>query len=303
MKKGQIKSPCKKKLYSNKNKPILIVGISSGKRSKFECAREDPTSIYYLKLALNAAEMAGAKTMLIDLRDLKIGVCKECYSTCPAQCRFNEKLNQCDCYYFKKDHMFVGDKIVPIETAYDMLSKEEFFKIYNDKWSFGERDDMWIVYKALMEADGVIFASSTQYYSRPPLLQTMLSRLCALDGGVEKLWGDGKNLKNSIRYSKDPKVEYKLRLFGKLCAFINCSKEGDSVTPNLMKACSMMGMKILPMGVATRVNWYKDKTHRSDAKNSKKDGYTLSIIEYIGKEIVEEIKKSQRSYGICSKIE
>jgi multimeric flavodoxin WrbA len=290
-----------KTLYSRKGKPIKIIGISSGKRSSLECAREDPVSLYYLKLALKVAQKQGAKTQLIDLKDLKIGACKECYSTCPAQCRFNEKIFQCDCYYFKTDHMFINEKtILPIEKAYDKLTKKEFFNIYHDKGRFGERDDMWIIYKALMEADGIIFATSTNYYGRPALLQTMISRFTALDGGVEELWGDGKNLKNSIKYAKNPKAKYKQRLYNRWCAFINCSKEGDSVTPNLMKACSMMGMKILPLGVAYRVNWYDDPTHRSDTIKSKKDKYSLSLVNHIGMEIVKQIKKGPRLYGMSS---
>jgi multimeric flavodoxin WrbA len=282
-------------------KPVRIVGISSGKRSALECAKEDPVSLYYLKLALRTAAKEGARTELIELRDLKIGACKGCYSTNPAQCRFNEKTNQCDCYYLKRDHMLIGgDTLVPIEKAYDMLGKKEFFKIYHDKDTFGPRDDMWMVYKAMREADGIIFATSTNYYGRPPLLQSMFSRLCALDGGVEKLWGDGKDLKNSIAYSKKANARYKQRLYGKWCAFINCSKEGDSVTPNLMKACSMLGMKILPLGVAYRVNWYDDPTHRSDAVKSKKDTYTLSLVKHLGGEIVKHIKKSPRTYGSYS---
>ena len=285
-----------------KGKPIKILGISGGKRSASECAKEDPVSLYYLQLALKRAKQQRAETELIDLRDLKIGACKGCYSTNPAQCRFNEKTNQCDCYYLKTDHMLIDEHtLLPIEKAYDTLSKEEFFKIYHDKGRFGPRDDMWIVYKAMREADGIIFAASTNYYGRPPLLQSMLSRLCALDGGVKELWGDGKNLKNSIAYSKKPKAKYKQRLYGKWCAFINCSKEGDSVTPNLMKACSMMGMKILPLGVAYRVNWYDDPTHRSDAIKSKKDEYALSLVKHLGEEIVKHIRKSSRVYGTYSK--
>ena len=146
----------------------------------------------------------------------------------------------------------------------------------------------------------LIFATSTNYYGRPALLQALMSRMCALDGGVEELWGDGKDLKASIKYAKSPKAKYKQRMFGKWAAFINCSKEGDSVSPNLMKACTMLGMKIIPLAVAYRVNWYGDKTHRSDTKNSMKDEYTLSLIEHIGQQIVKEIKKSDRKYGVYS---
>lgn len=301
MKKGIYKQ-CKGKVESWKGKSIKIIGISSGKRRSYECAREDPVSLYYLKLALKEAEKAGAKTDLIDLHNLKIGACKECYSTNPAQCRFNEKTNQCDCYMFKEDTLFIdSENYMPIEKAYDKLSKKQFFKIYHNEGNFAERDDMWKVYKAIREADGIIFATSTQYYGRPALLQAMISRFCALDGGVEKLWGDGKNLKNSIAYSKNAKALYKQRLYGKWCAFINCSKEGDSVSPNLMKACTMMGMKVIPLAVAYRVNWYDDATHRSDIKKSKKDEYTLSLVRHIGKEIVEQVKKSSRKYGLYSK--
>ncbi len=284
-------------LYSLKGKP-KILGISSGKRSKYECAREDPVSLYYLKLALNEAKKAGADTKLIDLRDLKINPCKECYSTCPAQCRFNEATNQCDCYPYKRDSLFAKGKIIPLEDAYEALDKKEFFRLYHNPGTFAEQDDMWIVYKAMLEADGIIFATATNFYDRPALLQIMLSRLCALDGGVEKLWGDGKNLNNSIKYSKNPNAAYKQRLYNKWCAFINVSKEGDSVTPNLMKACSMMGMRIIPLSTAYRVNWYDDPTHRKDTINSKKDKYTLSLTKHIGEEIVKQIKQSQRNYGI-----
>lgn len=302
MKRGLYK-PCKQgKLDSCEGKPIRILGISSGKRSKLECAREDPVSLYYLQLALKQAKKQGAQTELIDLRELKIGACKECYSTCPAQCRFNEATNQCDCYAFKADNIFINDKtVVPIESAYDKLSKKDFFKLYHDEGTFAERDDMWKVYKAMRQADGIIFAGSTNYYGRPALLQTMISRFCALDGGVEELWGDGKNLKNSIAYTKRKDAKYKQRLYGKWAAFINCSKEGDSVSPQLMKACSMMGMKILPLGVAYRVNWYDDPTYRQDTAKSKKDEYTLSLVEHIGQEMVKQIKKSPRHYGLYSK--
>lgn len=301
MKRG-VYRPCKGKLDSCRGKPVKIVGISSDKRSVSHCAREDPVSLYYLKLALKEAQKHGAVTQLIDLRELKVGACNGCYSTNPAQCRFSEKTNQCDCYPYKEDVMFVDDNTsYPIERAYDVLKKGEFFRIYHDKNSFAGRDDMWVVYKALREADGVIFATSTQFYDRPPLLQTMFSRLCALDGGVEKLWGDGKNLRNSVAYSKNPRAVYKQRLYGKWCAFINCSKEGDSVTPNLMKACTMMGMRIIPLGVAYRVNWYDDPTHRSDTAKSMKDEYTLSLIRHMAKEMVENIKRSSRVYGIYSR--
>lgn len=299
MKRGLFKY-CKE-LFSCKRKPIKIVGISCGKRDAKECAREDPVSLWYLKLALKEAEKKGAKIQLIDLRKLRIGACKECYSTNPAQCRFNEKTFQCDCYTYKQDSMLIGrDKIVAIEKAYDMLDKKDFFKIYHNEGRFAERDDMWIVYKAMMEADGVIFATSTNYYGRPALLQTMLSRFCALDGGVEKLWGDGKNLRNSIKYSKNKKTKYKQRMYGRWAAFINCSKEGDSVTPGLMKACTMLGMKIIPLAVAYRVNWYDDPTHRKDTLKSKKDLYTLSLVKHIGRTIVENIKKDARVYGTYS---
>ncbi|MCL6500547.1 MAG: NAD(P)H-dependent oxidoreductase [Candidatus Pacearchaeota archaeon] len=298
MKRGIYGKCCKEGIYINKG-PIKIVGISSGKRAEGDCAREDPVSLFYLKLCLREAERLGAQTELIDLRELKIGPCKECYSTCPAQCRFNETRFQCDCYPFKEDTFFITDEnIVTIEKAYDLLSKRDFFRIYHDKGRFAERDDMWKVYKALIEADGIIFATATNFYGRPALLQTMLSRFCALDGGVEELWGDGKNLQNSIRYSKNPKAKYKQRLYGKFCAFINVSKEGDNVTPNLMKACVMMGMRVLPLGIAYRVNWYEDKTHRSDTTKAKNDPYTLSLVKHIAREMVKQIKKSDRKYGL-----
>lgn len=300
MKRGIYRADCEKGIYTLRG-PIKIVGISSAKRASWDCAREDPVSLFYLKIALKEAERLGAKTELIDLRTLKIGPCKECYSTCPAQCRFNEASFQCDCYPFKEDYILDGNKLVTLEEAYDRLPKKRFLELSRDEGRFAERDDMWRVYKALMEADGVIFATATNFYDRPALLQTMFSRLCALDGGVEELWGDGKNLRNSIAYAKNPKAKYKQRLYGKHCAFINVSKEGDNVTPNLMKACVMMGMKILPLGVAYRVNWYDDKTHRSDAARARKDRYTLSLLKHIGSEMVRQIKKSDRRYGIYAR--
>lgn len=301
MKRGMPIPDKKGKRDIGKNK-IKILGISSGKRANWDCAREDPMSLWLLKLALKESGKTGAETKLIDLRDLKIGPCKECYSTCPAQCRFNEKKNQCDCYLFKEDHLFLDEhKPVPIEKAYDLLPKKEFFKRFHDEGWFAKRDDMWKVYEAMRWADGVIFATSTAFYSRPALLQNMFSRLCALDGGVEKLWGDGKDLKKSIKYSQNPKNKYKQRLYGKHVAFINCSKEGDSVTPNLMKACTMMGMKVIPLAVAYKVNWYDDPTHRSDTQNTMKDKYTIDLTKHIGKKIVEEAKLSPRKYGLYTK--
>lgn len=300
MKRGFVTN-CEKCICCFQKRPVKIVGISSAKRSRYECAREDPVSLYYLQIALNEAKKAGAQTECIDLRELKIGACKECYSTNPAQCRFNEKTFQCDCYMFKQDSMPVKNVFVPFEKAYDLLSKKEFFENYHSN-NYSHRDDMWRVYKAMLDADGIIFSTYTSYYSRPPLLQTMFSRLCALDGGIEELWGDGKNLKNSIAYSKNPKSVYKQRLYGKWCAFINCSKEGDSVTPDLMKACTMLGMKILPLGVAYRVNWYDDPTHRIDTPASKKDKYSCSMARHIGKELVQNICCSPRKYGIYSSV-
>ena len=298
MKKGVYKS--EKGLYKLKG-PIKILGISSSKRKSYECAREDPINLFYLKLLLKECEKYGAKTELLDLHDLKIGVCKECYSSNPAQCRYHEKKFQCDCYPYKEENLLINNDFIPMEKAYDLVPKKKFFEIYR-KNSFGIMDDMHVVYKALMNSDGVVFSTFTCYYGRPALLQTMFSRLCALDGGVEELWGDGKNLNNSVKYSKNPNFMFKQRLYGKYCAFINVSKEGDSVTPNLMKACVMMGMKMLPLGVAYHVNWYNDKTHRSDFEKSKNDKYTLSLINYIAEELVKEIKNSKRIYGICSKV-
>ena len=292
----------KGKFDINRDK-VKVLGISSAKRSEQDCAREDPTSLWLLKLALEQARKSGAKTELIDLRELQIGPCKECYSTCPAHCRFSEKTNQCDCYFFKEDTLFLDENTpVPIEDAYEMLTKDEFFKRFYDKGWYAERDDMWMIYQAMRQADAVIFATATHFYGRPALLQNMFSRLCALDGGVEKLWGDGKNLDNSIKYARSPRNKYKQRLYGKHVAFINCSKEGDSVTPNLMKACTMMGMKIIPYSVAYRVNWYNDPTYRSDTSNTKKDKYSIELAKDIGRQIVEEVKHSSRKYGTYTSV-
>ncbi len=292
---------CKKEgkcIYDFSKKKIKIVGISSSKRSKFECAREDPISLELLKISLDEAKRAGAEVQLIDLRDLQIGACKECYSTCPAQCRFNEKNFQCDCYMFKQDSIFVEDNLVyPIEEAYDRLNKEKFFELYHSHGNFAEKDEMYKVYQALMEADGIIFATFTNYYSRPALLQAMISRFCALDGGVEDLWGDGKNLGNSIKYAKNKNAKYKQRLYGKWAGFINTSKEGDSVTPDLMKACTMLGMKTIPLGVSYNPVWYSDQTHRSDKKKVLSDKYSIEQAKHLGKTMVEEIKNSHRHYG------
>jgi multimeric flavodoxin WrbA len=233
---------------------------------------------------------------------LKIGICKECYSTCPAQCRFNEKINRCDCYPRDKPMIITEKEQLSLEQAYDKLDKKEFLSLLQSESNYDEGDDMHIVYKAMREADGIIFAGFTNYYSRPALMQLMFSRLCALDGGVEELWGDGKNLNNSINYAKNPKNKYKQRLFGKQAAFINSSKEGDSVSPDLMKACSMMGMKIIPFSVCYRVNWYSDPTHRSDMKNSLNDNYTINSAKFIACQMVNEISKSDRTYGAFSQV-
>jgi len=296
-----MKSPLSK-LYAITGKP-KILGIACSKRAANSCARENAVSTAYLKMALNAAEKHGAETKLIELKDLKINSCNGCYSTCPAQCRFNEKTFQCDCFPYKEDTFFPFEKNkMSIKEAYKKLSEKVFFEIYDNMNRVTPRDDMWIIYQAMMKSDGIIFATDTNYYGRPALLQTMFSRLCAIDGGVEKIWGDGKNLANSIKYSNNPKNFYKQRLYGKWSAFINCSKEGDSVSPDLMKACTMMGMRILPMGVAYRVNWYNDPTHRQDYKNSLKDEYSINLAKNIGKTMIEEIKKSDRTYGIKSKV-
>lgn len=299
----EIQDICKQeKLDCNKNKPIKILGISTSYRSKYACAREDPTSLKLLKIALKTAEKNGAETKLIDLRFLKIGACKECYSTCPAHCRFNEKNNTCDCYPNKEHTIYNENDYFSLEEGYDKLSKTEFLKIIRDKNSYDSGDDMHRIYKAIRESDGIIFSGFTNYYSRPALMQLMISRFRALDGGVEKLWGDGKNLDNSIKYAKNPKNKYKRRLYGKYTAFINSSKEGDSVTPDLMKACSSMGMKIIPFGTAYHTTWYDDDTFRSDQKKASKDKFTINLTKNIGKRIVEEIKKSNRVYGMYSKV-
>jgi len=292
---------CKKEgkcIYDYSKKKIKIVGISSSKRRSYECAREDPISLELLKTALEEAKKKGAEVQLIDLRDLQIEPCKECYSTCPAQCRFNEKTFQCDCYMFKHDSIFVDDNnVYPIEEAYDKLNKKKFFELYHSHGNFAKKDEMYKVYQALMEADGIIFASFTNYYGRPALLQAIISRLCALDGGVEELWGDGKNLGNSVLYAKSKKAKYKQRLYGKWVGFINTSKEGDSVTPNLMKACTMLGMKTIPLGVSYNPVWYADSTHRADKKKVLSDKFTVEQAKHIGRTLVEEIKNSHRHYG------
>src|SRR3989344_2704785 len=285
-------------IYDHSKKPIKIVGVMCSKRKSTECAREDPISNELLKIALKEAEKAGAETEILDLRDLQINPCKDCYSTCPAQCRFDEKTFQCDCYMFKHDTLFVDEKtFFPIEEAYDKMNKEKFFELYHDNGSLARKDEMYKVYKAFMEADGIIFSTNTIFYGRPQLLQNMFSRLCALDGGVEELWGDGKNLGNSVLYAKKKNSTYTQRLFGRHVAFINVSKEGDNVTPNLMKACTMMGMKIMPESVAYSVIWYDDPSYRSDKKKALNDHYTLALTKQIGKQIVEEIKNSDRKYG------
>ncbi|MEK6959104.1 MAG: NAD(P)H-dependent oxidoreductase [archaeon] len=300
MKRGLvIGEPC---LNDCSKKPIKVVGVMCSKREEYACAKEDPINLELLKIALSEAEKAGAKIELIDLRHLQIGACKECYSTCPAQCRYDEENNQCDCYTHKTDGVFVDDNtLLPLDEAYDRLPKKDFFKAYNSPGDFVKKDEMWKVYKALYEADGIIFSTSTSYYSRPALLQNMFSRLCALDGGVEKLWGDGKNLENSVKYALNKKAFYKQRLYGKHVAFINVSKEGDSVSPDLMKACTMMGMKILPLGVAYAVSWYDDSTHRNDKKKVLSDKYALNLTRRIGSVMVREIKRNERIYGIKSK--
>lgn len=298
MKRGSLKPTKQGRIDSCKGKP-KILGISSSNRNVKSCAREDATSLFLLKRALKEAEKAGAEVKLIDLKFLNIGPCKECYSSCPAQCRFKEKTNQCDCYPRKEKTFFYKDRELNVEEAFKQIPKEKLLQAFKEE-NYDERDDMHVVYKAMREADGIIFAGFTNYYGRPALMQLMFSRLCALDGGVEELWGDGKNLKNSIKYAKNSKNKYKQRLFGKFAGFINVSKEGDSVTPNLMKACVMMGMKIIPFATAYNVNWYKDATHRSDQPKTLKDPYTLSLCSFLANEMVKEIKKSDRKYGIYS---
>jgi multimeric flavodoxin WrbA len=302
MKRGVL-NPCKQGKLDYLKGPIKILGISCSNRAENDCARENPISLELLKITLKEAKKNGAQIELINLKDLTIGPCKECYSSCPAQCRFHEKLNMCDCYPRKNPTIILdnGDQF-SLQDAYERLNKEDFLKNIKDKHHFDSGDDMHIVYNAMREADGIIFAGFSCYYSRPPLMQAMFSRLAALDGGVEKLWGDGKNLKNSINYSKNPKNQYNQRLYGKQVAFINSSKEGDSVSPDLMKACSMMGMKIIPFSTCSRVNGYTEPTHRVDMKNSLKDEYILSLTKFIGKKIVEESKKSDRKYGIYSPV-
>ncbi|MDD4251283.1 MAG: NAD(P)H-dependent oxidoreductase [Candidatus ainarchaeum sp.] len=287
----------KEYLYNHLKKPIKIVGISSSKRRDNECAREDPISTELLKLCLNEAKKQGAKIEIIELSDLKIGACKECYSTCPAQCRFSETNYTCDCFTRTSDVLFnkKGEDFT-IEKAYDVMTKKEFFDAYNSKWDFSPRDDMRIVYKKLLEADGIIFATYSSFYSRPALLQNMLSRLCALDGGVEELWGDGKNLQASYNYTKEKGV-YKQRLYGKHFGIINVSKEGDSVSPNLLKACTMMGMKNVPLGIGYGLSWYDDETHKTDKNKILTSQYTLRLTKDLGKNIVKEIKTSSRKYG------
>ncbi len=303
MKRGLL-GKCKQgKLDCRVGKPIKILGISCANRSEFDCAKEGPISFQLLKIILDRAKKQGAETELIELRKLKIQPCKECYSTCPAQCRFNEKNNMCDCYPRINPTIFLDNgNQLSLEEAYEKLEKKEFISRIKDQRSFDYGDDMTQVYKAMREADGIIFSGFTNFYSRPALMQLMFSRLCALDGGVEELWGDGKNLNNSIKYSRDKTKKYKQRLYGKQVAFVNVSKEGDSVTPDLMKACTMMGMNIIPFSTCYRVNWYSDPTHRADMKNSLNDPYTLSLAKFIGKKIVDEVKRSNRSYGIYNGI-
>ncbi len=287
-------------LYDFSKKPIKIVGIASSKRSKYECAKEDPISNELLKIALDEAKKAGAEVELINLHDLKINPCKECYSTCPAQCRFNEENFMCDCYKRTTD-MIYSDKneLFEIKKAYDVLSKEEFFRNYESKENFVPKDEMYLVYKALMEADGIIFSTFTSFYSRPALLQIMLSRFCALDGGVEELWGDGKNLKASYKYAKEKGI-YKQRLYGKHFGIINVSKEGDSVSPDLLKMGVMLGMKNVPLGIGYGLSWYDDETHKSDKTKVLNSKYTLRLTKELGKNIVQEIKNSPRKYGKIS---
>jgi len=286
----------------NTGKRVRILGIMGSKRSAGDCAREDSINLELLNIALKEARKSGADVELLDLRDLRIGACKECYSTCPAQCRFNEETFQCDCYPFKEDAFLHNGEFISMKEAYDNLSRKDFFRIYNSKYAFKPGDDMWMVYRAMLEADGIIFSGYTCFYSRPALLQIMFSRLCALDGGVSELWGDSKNLNNSINYARRKNVKYKQRLYGKHAAFINVSKEGDSVSPDLMKACTMMGMRIIPFSVAYHVVWYGDKTHRGDKKKAMKDNYTISMAKGIGKVMVQDVMNNSRVYGTYNSV-
>lgn len=131
-----------KKFFS---KSLNILGISGSRRREDDCPKEDSTSEWLLKSALENAKKLGAKTELIKLRDYEILPCKECYSTTNAQCHF-----YCSCYPKGK----YGD---------DMTNK---------------------LYDKCLWADAIIFATPVNNFKISSYMSLFIDRLISLDGSL-----------------------------------------------------------------------------------------------------------------------
>jgi multimeric flavodoxin WrbA len=136
-----------KKLSTNKNKKIKILGISGSARSKDDMAQEDSNSEMLLTTCLEQCKKRGADFELIKLRDYRIEHCKACYSTTNTQCHF-----YCSCY----------PKGTP--TADDMSN---------------------ILYDKILEADAIIFATPVNNFKISSLMALFLDRCISLDGSLK----------------------------------------------------------------------------------------------------------------------
>ena len=205
---------------SQKSGPLQVLGISGSARSEFDTPAENSNSEFLLNEALKKAEILGAKTELVALRDYDIRPCKCCYSTTNAQCHF-----YCSCY----------PKGTP---AGDDMSN--------------------IMYDKILGADIIIFATPVNNFKIASHMSLFLDRCISLDGSLTPADPvTPKNKELNIKHTKfielmaDPEIPgsgFLRRFVGKTAGVITTGhEEGASmVISQLFMTVNHFGMAFPP---------------------------------------------------------
>lgn len=159
------------------NKPQILI-IQGSDRNKNTCPQEDPKSLVLSKKAVNIAKRMGADAKLLDLsrvtseKNKRIWPCKGCYSTSPALCHVG-----CSCF-----------PDTSLNQTPDWMNEE--------------------IYELLVECHGLMIIAPVYWYSRPPILSAMLSRMVCLDSAnpdpTTTLTEDNNSIKD---YEKSKELE------------------------------------------------------------------------------------------------
>jgi multimeric flavodoxin WrbA len=133
-------------LYKKESGKIKVLGISGSARDEFDYAQEKSNSEALLEESIKECKKLGAETEIIQLRKFNIKSCKACYSTTNTHCHY-----PCSCY--QKGTL--------------------------------EADDMSnILYKKVLEADAIIFATPVNNFKVSSLMSLFIDRCISLDGSL-----------------------------------------------------------------------------------------------------------------------